>query len=132
MERLLSPRKTLKGKDLFPKILEDGPQFRLAVKLQPLLDAQGVVFGQEIDIDASLFQPVGRFAVRAAGVDGQKPALVAKLVDRGPFRQRLSRATERNRPRFLRGSRGGPRQPRQGHPEQAERDGKGTQRIKQA
>ncbi len=104
-----------------------------------LLDTQCVIFWQKVDVNICLPGKAGGGAVRPAGVDDHHAALVPEQVLGGlaGVGQSLGRKARPGGHRRFGGAvcsrcRGGKRQPGQGHPEQAEGDGKGAQGVKQA
>ena len=108
------------------QIFQQLPQLGLAGEAQPLLDAQGVALRQEVDIDAGAEHPLDRGAVGVTLPDHDPPALVTEVVGGGAgFRHGLHRDAGQGGDRgLLRGVGTAQREPGQGHPEQAEDDGK--------
>ena len=119
---------------LFSQIFQQQVQFPFAVHRHAALDAQSIVLRQEIRVDAGDGNEHFRLTVGAAAVHGHPSAFVAQTVAlRGKLRQRLRGKI------CCRGGRGfaagiGHRQAQlwQGHPEQAEHNGKYAQPVKQA
>ena len=75
---------------------------------------------------------IGGLAVGPTGVNGQHPALVAEVIEGRPLRQSLCGEAQRHRVCLVLRGGGEGIEPGQGHPEQAEGDGKGAQGVKQA
>ena len=104
----------------------------MAGDVEALLEPEGIGLGQEIDIDAGAQEPLVGQSVVGAGVDDHPPALVAEVEVGAALPGGALRGQTRLGGRRLFAGVGREGETGQGHPEQAEHDGKNAQRIKNA
>lgn len=114
------------------QVFQQRPEGRFAGDVEALLEPEGIGLGQKIDIDAGAQEPLVGQSVVGAGVDDHPPALVAEVEVGAALPGGALRGQTRLGGRRLFAGVGREGETGQGHPEQAEHDGKNAQRIENA
>ena len=119
-----APRGGLHCFRLFTQVFQQRPEGCFAGDVEALLEPEGIGLGQEIDIDAGAQEPLVGQPVVGAGVDDHPPALVAEVEVGAALPGGALRSRTRLGGRRLFAGVGREGETGQGHPEQAEHDGK--------